>query len=53
MKLKTQIQYLIQEIQHANTIDLKRSLGNQTIELFKQANFINNTPIAIKLITTL
>ncbi|MFD0964266.1 hypothetical protein [Pseudofulvibacter geojedonensis] len=53
MKIKTQIQHLISEILIANTIDLKRSLGNQTIELFKQANLINNTPVAIKLNTTL
>ena len=53
MKIKTQIQHLISEIHIANTIDPKRSLGNQTIELFKQANFINNTPVAIKLNTTL
>ena len=53
MKIKTQIQQLITEILSANTVDQKRMLGNQTIELFKQADFINNTPVAIKLNTTL
>lgn len=53
MNLKTQIQKLLQELLLTKTVDEKRYLGNQIIKLFKQAEFVSNTPVAIRLNTSL
>ena len=53
MNHKAQIQKLILEVLASNNVDDKRRAGNQAIELFKGAKLIDQTPVAIKMNTSL
>ena len=53
MNKKVQIQKLLLEVLASKSIDDKRRSGNQAIELFRDAKLIEQTPVALKLNTSL
>ena len=53
MDNKTLIQKLILDILASDSIDDKRTMCNQVIELFKESKFVSHTPVVIRLNTAL
>jgi len=53
MDNKTLIQKLILDILASDNIDDKRTIGIQVVEVFKESELVNHTPVAIKLNTSL
>ncbi len=53
MNKKVQIQKLLLEVLASKSIDDKRRSGNQAIKLFRDAKLIAQTPVALKLNTSL
>ena len=47
------IQKLIQEILTSTTVDEKREMRNQVVQLFKESELVEYTPVVIRLNTTL